>query len=626
MLRWRTAVCVLTATTMVAACSSSSNSSSPSGSPASTVASTASTPSTDAVATTTATDPTSTVVTKSGVDPVAALQAGGVPVLAVGATIPSDSGPIAASDFQAAAWARQDVDGGGVTGATLRAEYPTGTGQVPLDALVAAWLVKGQSVAATQARTLVDATTITDPATVTYPWAVLALFVNDIIHSGGTIEGFGPSRSVHQPTLAARPSRDGANACDTLGSLYNQTIGQITAWFTVDASDGLIVSVAKAAASLFADVLGDIVSAALAPILAPLKTAIAALGTATAIANAVVPWTPSLHSVPADNSFGIPPDTHTGTLVFDEQDPAGFDWPGVVKSCAALIPVELPPVNPVGTPVTWSDPDPSIATEVSKDAMLTGTADAPTASLIYRVADQDPDLANGPVLTTTLTMTASVDRDRTKAIEPLLQSVISHALSVLPDAVASLLAGVGSDLINGVIDASDPPGQVSVDVTYQDGAAPTTTTEPATTTTMPASNCVDETFLSDVTTYAPTNETLPAGLTVVLHADGTGLLDATGSGLYTFNGGTGTLSGQIHFSWTADASGQNIVGNKPYGGISLTIDVSGISETVALPLSIFQGTEGISCIGDVLTFTRTGQTYHDAGPAAPATPDSVPAP
>jgi len=84
---------------------------------------------------------------------------------------------------------------------------PPAQGQVPIDAMVAAWLEGSTSDNAASAHGLVGSEPIVDPAVVRYPWAVLALFVHDIVTDDGSRSGFrSASFAAPSPADAITPA------------------------------------------------------------------------------------------------------------------------------------------------------------------------------------------------------------------------------------------------------------------------------------------------------------------------------------------------------------------------------------------------------------------------------------
>ncbi len=117
----------------------------------------------------------------------------------------------------------------------LRALVGQPDDQVPIDFIVAEWMHEAATPAAQQAVALAPISDLTDPGAFGYPWAVLALFVNDAANSGassgptpppttdpGSTVAGGPSRTVHAPA-----STDDGGVCGALQSLYDDTVGAV---------------------------------------------------------------------------------------------------------------------------------------------------------------------------------------------------------------------------------------------------------------------------------------------------------------------------------------------------------------------------------------------------------------
>jgi len=310
-------------------------------------------------------------------------------------------------------------------------------------------------------------------------------------------------------------------------------------------------------------------------------------------------------------------------------DPLGFDWPLIVKSCAQVIGVQLDPLSAVGTKVTWSLPYPGLATIVAggTDDTLRGTADAPTASLIYQTGTETPDQAQGAEDSSTMFATATLDRKTSDQIRPILEKVIGAALSGLDPSISALIAGVGTDLLDKLIDVTNPTW-TSPKVTIHFHDAPPPTTLPETTTTQLPAGCVGTRLLSDPfhAVVGGTGVDVPGSMLMMLNPDGSGVLDADGTAQFVTEAGQATLRGQLQFTWTS-ADGANFVAGNAHG--ELTIEVfSAITGAVTVPIGAedFLGnSEALTCTGGVLTVNRTTQTFHpDTGATDPSAGTTVP--
>jgi len=264
-----------------------------------------------------------------------------------------------------------------------------------------------------------------------------------------------------------------------LQGLYDSTLGQVAKWFEVSASDGLIVSIAKQALTLFGNVIGSAIDAALAPVVGPLKAAVGALCTVVAVASAISPWTATVKPDAASKQYGIEPGgIVTGTFRLVVDAPLGIEWPASVQSCADLAGVKLPDLNPAGTVVEWNFADARVAAdEGASDAVLISDQ-FPYAELTYSTKLESAEVAaNGSPATVPIKVSAVVLREQAKLLTPVLDAVIGQALAKLPEQIRILLQGAAGDASAGLAALLSGPVSAQssvVVVTYHQPPAPVT--------------------------------------------------------------------------------------------------------------------------------------------------------
>lgn len=529
----------------------------------------------------------------------AALGAAGIDV------VPDESpshgrGTITITASQAAVWAEQLRTSTGLTGRELRERFPTGESAVPIDAMVAAWLTLSSGRPAQAARHLVDPSGIADPQDFRYPWAVLAMFVQDLTSTT-------PAPLSSAPSRLRAPGSAAFDPCGQLSGLYDAVIGQITAWFSTAGADSTIVSIATEAIGLFGSYLGKAISAALAPLLAPIKAAIGALGVATAVAGALAPWTAEIVAEPTQAAFGITPAPgQTGRFELRVSTPLP-DWPTGVRSCASLAGVELPPIHPAGSTVTWTFSGGQVATEQQHDSAL---ADGPvaTAALDFVTGTETPEQAAGSLLIDPVMVAAEVLRD-TSALSAVLNKLIGSALNALPDLIVVLLTGPVTDAMSGVLAASGP-ATVSDPVPVSHHLAPPIST-PGPKPTAEEEGCIDVDLVSlaGPTTEGGMTVFMPAGALLRLNADHTGFIDFSRSSAYVGQDVSGTVRGIMTFHWTGGP--KDFTSSAASGDLTATVKAGGTTNTIDLPVdTMAQEGEHLRCTDGDLTFLRTGWVFY----------------
>lgn len=539
-----------------------------------------------------------------------ALAAAGIDVVPDGAPRPG-RGMLTATVSQAMVWADQWRRAAGLTGSELRARFPTGDAAVPLDALMAAWLTTSVGAAPDAARRLADPAAIEDPQDFRYPWAVVAMFVQDVTRADEPASSPVPSG----PSGFRATGGGGFDPCGALSGMYESVVDKITSWFSTAGSDSKIIAIVGEAISLFGSFLGKAISTVLAPLLAPIKAAIGAVGLAASIAGALVPWTAQITASPTDAAFGIEPAPgQQGRFVLQVSTPLP-DWPVALKSCASLIGVDLPPIQPTGSAVTWTFSGGGVATEAHRDATLTGGGDA-AASLDFITGTETPEQAKGSVLIDPVSVSAQVTRDTT-ALTAVLNKVIGSVLGSLPDLIALLVIDPATEALTSVLQLAGPEAKSGpVYVTHhlpppdpQKDAPPKDVPGEQPPSPPADESCVGQELVSQLNEAAGMNTIMPGAVVLWLDPDHTGYMDFDHSTDFFGDNVQGNVRGTMTFGWSGGPSVFHTSGAS--GNLVATIKASGVVSTIDLPVdSMIQNSESMVCTDGDITIQRTGWVFY----------------
>ncbi|MCU1393732.1 MAG: hypothetical protein JWM34_2160 [Ilumatobacteraceae bacterium] len=582
----RRAAALLVVTSLAAACSSSSpGTSATSGSKATstttaTAASTAATAASTATAATGSSAPATTGTPGPPIDTGAvgkALLASGIGIVPIDAldTKPV-GGPFVVTDFQAATWQAQVTNGGGELGTELRTLVNQAPDEVPVDFIVAEWLHEAKTPAAQLAVTMVPIAQLTDPGTFRYPWAVLALFLNDVANSGSaagagtpstaTAATSGPARAAH--STSALPN-DGV--CGLLTSVYDDSVGAVIT--SLQGSDTYLGQLAGSALDTFVGWLSAAVNTI--PVVKAIKISIQMLLLVTSIGEAFQPWDLTMQAVPEINTYGTGI-ANSGTVTVALARSVATEWPYTITDCARAFGLPpLPSLDPTTPPTpvemtmtaSRADGTPPESSTTTSDTHLMKLLDGTYgASLIYQTGI-NPSPASDEAATELLTVDATVHQNM-DTIHKILQSLVQDAIQEVTKELTSLLPAGGDLLTKAVNYLAGGAAQLISDELAPDSAAvatttvtvgyykpkPPDTTAPAATpdTAAPEDQCATGTPLVIVPTsfVNPANE---SGITLSLSPNGTATLDWDNSApLVDPSGDNIQLRGQQSGTWTND--------------------------------------------------------------------------
>lgn len=549
----------------------------------------------------------------------APLTESGVVVSSIDAPV-AVAGGVNLTDWQAANLIRQAGAGSGWTGLMLRTELPLGDGVIPIDNIVAAWLLTTKTTAADSARKLMAAGDVDqmtsldssnlDSSSTVFPFAVLTLFVQDLAYgidaaapaglraapAGLHIQPASLTRSKTRPDLRI-------DFCASLLNFYDSTIGAL--FDAIGGRDSVWAGLANVALGLVK-----------LPFSVPGKggaSIFAALGLLVSIAGAVNPWTMTIETVPESIAYGVAPAPGNRGAFRAVVDPGPADeWPAGLKSCAALLGLSLPDITPIGSIAHFDPTFGSDATVVGQpDAVVTKIDDRFIADLEYDTSVESAEQATGPATTSLIGATLTLERPGAQTFKAMVEQILTRALGERPT-LAALLTG----LIAGPLDKLDqlnapsPAGGFTT-VTFHlpppppDVSASSTLppVDPAT-----AGPCVGRDLISQGTAD------MPAGILLRLEANHTLVFDFSRSAAFSSNMGgvevSITLTGTITAKWQGTPESMTTSANRVTLGATGSVD----GNVFQLPPEFFNSfaaeSETLTCSPDgSIVVARTGQVY-----------------
>ena len=544
------------------------------------------------------------------------------------------------SQFQADALAAEVEAGGGVTGEWLRTNFALPDDVRPIDVIISTWLLVGTSPASESARGIVDTSSIVDPDTMVsdpagfvFPWAVLAMFTNDVAMSSASLPDAGPSRVVHGDAPRTVPPAPPKPTSGALASLCTAAQDEYNA-----------ASKAVSDAIAGAPFLGELAEWVGGAVRFPGKNGPSPLGTAvkalsdfakkalSIVANGIAAASQIADALQAWQVIVIPDNAtvqnnvragQTGTfnarLLTITQD-----WPDYVKACAQLAGVELPNITPSGSPVKWAVATGAHATIDNAETVIAEDEYGYSSTVGFTVLADPPDATEEH--TELFSVMATVVRSSKEALQSIVKVLIDAVLAPVPQLVRDLIAGVvasaGSQLI--IVKDAINTSQV-IGVKYKTTSEPSTTdstphSDPlqTTTTTDPLAGCIDAALVSNATTVGLS--VAPSGMVLQLNSDGTGIFDFTNAQPSSSTSGDGgtvvfvVFAGALNFTWTR--TDQTFHGTLTSSTLTLKATVQTAGLTVDVPIDdpgflTFGGVsdEQLVCTGGVVTVSRTGQTF-----------------
>jgi hypothetical protein len=538
--------------------------------------------------------------------------AGGISVTSIDAPVVGTG--MTFTDWQADNLLRAARAGAGRTGVQLRESYALPADVVPIDHIVAAWLHESTTLAAEAARDLLPTTSwdIIDAAVLAgdaagveravYPDAVLALFTQDAMASAGQ-----PTGGVLQSSFVA-PQR--VDVCSALVTFYD---GVMTAVFEL-----LESAIGPWAVQWGQRALGLLPSTGVINI--PKKAdelgVFQALGLVLSLAGAISPWVTTLTVEPGDVvDYGVAPGVGNEATARVVVDPGlSVEWPAALKSCADLVGLTLPPLDPVGATVEWTPEFNGHATEFDRFVVIQSIDGRYESTLKFRTAVESPQQAAGTPVEGLMSVQAAVARPGDQTFRSIVEKVVERALG--SGVIATVLQSVLGDLVATLDEINNPaPMYAFVNARFHEAPEePPTTDTPSpgssTTTAEPSSACVGPVLVSQAA------GDMPGGVRLQVKPDGTLVFDFNGSdALVDASSGIEVriqLAGTIRARWTGDGDTFSTTSTRvDVGGI---VTVGGI-DTGLTPADLAEIAGGVS--GETLRCTpdgsivveRTGQVY-----------------
>jgi hypothetical protein len=565
------------------------------------------------------------------------------PFVAAGIAITSIDAPAAGSgltltDWQADNLLRAADNGAGLTGTQMRERFPSVEGEMPIDLIVAAWVLEGGSPIAELAAGLMPTLDFEDPADVVIPSAVVVLFTHELmvadgdgnpaatlpatdpvivspieasqLETLGASSGFGAGRRVQPPIdqpAGLRAERNvSPNLCSALLVMQETVLGKV--FDALGGKDSFLGKKAQIAIGL----LPKPAAAFAVPGKGTLDV-LMTLGFIASLVGSVSPWTVTMDADTDPIAYGIAPAPGNRGTVRVKVDPGvSLDWPDALQSCASLLGVELPDVNPVGGIVQWTGTFGQHAVEFDQEGVIMDIDGVYQARYRFDTSVETAEQAAGALVPAAIVVEAVVDRPGNETFDQLIGKMISRYAG--DGIIGSALQYLASGVAKLVTDMSDPPSALQfVTVTFHEPPPPTTpptetTPVAGTSPTGEASGCVG------VDLFSVAGDGMPAGVRVNLSSDGRVIFDFSASETYdTFEDGitvSTTLRGSLTGTWTQN--GDSFLATKSSVNIVGTVTVLGV--TTELPPEAFADrvatSESLSCLaGPMIVVDRTGQVY-----------------
>ena len=311
---------------------------------------------------------------------------------------------------QARGMALQAATGGGMSAADLDALVPAielRVHRIPVSAVVAAYVKHAPTTGAAISRRLMGDVDVAAHASLSFPGIVIALFVSDVLPAAP------PAAAAVQPRLVHASWRHAApDPCADVNEFIDSAgTRAVEAMRGAGAETSLLATVIASAANTIAGLAVDAVVGYVSETLG-LSSARRALQVMNAVVSAVSlfqQWTLEITAEPATVQYVNHGTPSEGRFRARVEGGEGTSWPAPVRSCAALLNLELPgaATAPGSRLQWWTTSFAPHVTEVRRDQQLREDS---TGSLEFRAASEAANLhaAGGANRSTTVQVMASV--------------------------------------------------------------------------------------------------------------------------------------------------------------------------------------------------------------------------
>ena len=179
---------------------------------------------------------------------------------------------------------------------------------------------------------------------------------------------------------------------------------------------------------------------AIQPILDQIAKVSAAVAVTSNIVSLLRPWTIRIDASPPQTRKAIGAEGGLPGTIASTVDLGGFDeWPDDIAGCAETAGVTLPPLKPVGAPITWTLTQGPADLVIQDPGTATVLDAVGHAELAYTTGQEDVETAKGDQQTGHLAAHVSIRR---KEIADLQQTVSDLLFAQLPSLVRPILSAL----------------------------------------------------------------------------------------------------------------------------------------------------------------------------------------
>jgi hypothetical protein len=422
---------------------------------------------------------------------------GGAPIVA-----PSEPvSPVRLLQWQARNLALEAWAGNGLPGSRLDGlDSASPSGAPTVSQWLAAYVSGAQTPGGDYAREIIGDQDLRASADVEFPQLVAVLFSSDV----ATRLLRDPVPEATSSPLSGAPAGPefelvASTACGSFGTFISEVIADVLKALHIppprigDTGSDLLNQILQAGASLVVGFLNWAIEgivkitigaakAALAPILNAIASVSSILAIASQVLGAIRPW--SVRLIPElatfHGSVGGARSTDTVQAVVDL---GGLtEWPPELEACAGLVGVKLPPLKPIGAPVTWtvrSVPAGLAKDDHHDDTLLNDPLGGKAELRLQAATETVQEHEHGQERTGLVDVSVDIRRNEFKDLKTVMVQLATGLLSGLPD----LVRGTAERLLKAPIDAVaeeivklvDEHGTVSVAVTSHGPPGPTPT-------------------------------------------------------------------------------------------------------------------------------------------------------